>query len=62
MIISLINEAATVIYFHNEMAVPHIDRTLFTSKAGRGRDYFYEELQYKVMFSRLFYTYIGGIK
>jgi hypothetical protein len=62
MILSLINEAAAVIYFHNELAVPHIDRTLFTSKTGRGRDYFYEDLQYKVMFSRLLYKYMGGIK
>jgi len=62
MILSLINEAAAVIYFHNELAVPHIDLTLFTSKTCRGRDYFYEDLQYKVKFSRLLYTYMGGIK
>jgi hypothetical protein len=62
MILSLINEAAAVIYFHNELAVLHIDWTLFTFQTGRGRDYFYEELQYKVMFSRLLYTYMGGIK
>jgi hypothetical protein len=62
MILSLINEAAAVIYFHNELAVPHSDRTLFTSKTGRGHDYFYEDLQYKVIFSRLLYTSMGGIK
>jgi hypothetical protein len=44
MILYLINEAVAVIYFHNELVVPHIDRTLFTSKTGRWRDYFYEDL------------------